>query len=65
MLIDVYASLSPERLIKAGEKAGLPEDAINYLRHFGEVPLTLAVDAENGAVTDCWIEEKFREKLVG
>jgi hypothetical protein len=59
MIINVSARISPEMLIEAGEKAGLSENAINYLRHFEEVPLELHVDAENGAVCGCKILINF------
>jgi len=59
MKINVSASISPEQLIEAGEEAGLSEEAVDYLRYFGEVPLELYVDAENGAVCGCKVLINF------
>ena len=55
MIIKVTASISPEELIEAGEKAGLSVEAVDYFRHFESVPMELHVDAENGAVCGCKI----------
>ncbi len=59
MKINISASISPEELIEAGEKAGLSEEAVEYFRHFEEIPLELYVDAENGAVCGCKVLINF------
>ena len=59
MKINISASISPEELIEAGEKAGLSEEAVEYFRHFEEIPLELHVDAENGAVCGCKVLINF------
>ncbi len=55
MEIEVNAIISPETLINAAVEAGLSDQAINYFRHFQDVPLKLFVNAENGAVYGCII----------
>ena len=52
MIINVYASVSPESLFEAGKSAGLSEKAADYFRCAESYQLQLAVDAETGAVTD-------------
>lgn len=52
MKINISASISPEQLIEAGEKAGLSEEAIDYFRHFEEVPLELHVDGKMALSAD-------------
>lgn len=48
--IKLYAHISPETLIEKAEKAGLNPDAIEYFRHFEEVPLIVEVDETTGEV---------------
>jgi hypothetical protein len=62
--IRVYAHINPDALIAAGEKAGLPPEAVNYLRHFKEVELELSVDGESGAVVDCVVATESVDPAV-
>ncbi len=57
MIIKVYARLEPITLYDKGIEVGLSKKAAEYFRHFEEVELELAVDAENGAVCHCKVIE--------
>ena len=59
MKIKVSAHITPEQLRRAGEDAGLSDEAVDFFRHFEEVPLELYVDAENGAVCGCKVLLNF------
>lgn len=59
--IRVYAHASPETMIEAGEKAGLTEPAVNFLRYFGEVELELTV-LEDGTVTAAKVVGHYEKK---
>ncbi len=48
--IKIEAYISPERLVEEGEKAGLSNEAVEFLRHAEEVPLTIVVDIDSGGV---------------
>lgn len=64
VLIDVHATLSPEYMLDTATEAGLSDEAANMLRHFGKVPLTLAVDKATGIVQDYGLAEKFNAPPV-
>jgi hypothetical protein len=57
MKIKVYVHTSPEAMFARGKAAGLTDEAADYFRYYGEVPLTLEVDETSGEVLSATTEE--------